>query len=66
MIAESYRVKTFAVEDSDARLRRTDDLNAFVTRPDGAIKTIPPGSSIRIEDVRPPSLVNILHLKVLH
>lgn len=52
MIAESYREKTFLVEDSDARLRRADDVNAFVTKPDGGIKTIPPGSSIRIDDVR--------------
>lgn len=52
MIAESYREKTFAVEDSDARLRRVDDLSAFVTKPDGAIKTIAPGTSIRIDDVR--------------
>lgn len=52
MTALSYRGKTFVVESSDARLRRADDLSAFVLRPDGAIKTIAPGSSIRIADVR--------------
>ena len=52
MTAHSYREKIFVVENSDARLRRADDLSAFVLRPDGAIKTIPPGSSIKIADVR--------------
>lgn len=52
MIAESYRKKTFVIENFDARLRRTDDLNGFVTKPDGAIKTISQGSNITIDDVR--------------
>ena len=52
MTAHSYREKTFVVDNSDARLRRADDVSAFVLRPDGAIKTIAPGSSIRISDVR--------------
>ncbi len=52
MTAHSYRTKTFVVENSDARLRRADDLSAFVLGPGGAIKTIAPGTSIKISDVR--------------
>ena len=52
MTAHSYREKTFVVDNADARLRRSDDLSAFVLSPNGAIKTIAPGSSIRISEVR--------------
>jgi D-alanyl-D-alanine carboxypeptidase len=52
MTAHSYREKTFVVENSDARLRRAENLSAFVLGPGGAIKTIAPGTSINISEVR--------------
>jgi len=51
-IAESFKDKTFVVEDADARIRRDDDLIAFVLDANGRVKTIPKGTSIRIAEVR--------------
>lgn len=52
MNTESYRSKTFVVTDPDARVRRDDDLMAFVTGAGGGFKTIPKGTRIQVSDVR--------------
>ncbi|WP_306555467.1 D-alanyl-D-alanine carboxypeptidase family protein [Acidovorax sp.] len=49
---ESYRSKTFAVVDSDARIRRDDDLMAFVSTPGGDFQRIPKGTEVRIIEVK--------------
>jgi hypothetical protein len=50
---QSYLDKVFVVDDPDARLRRDDDLMAFVTDAAGKPVTIPKGAKIRVTDVRP-------------
>lgn len=50
--AESYRDKTFLVDDPDARIRRDDDLMAFVTDAAGKFATIPKGTVVKITAVR--------------
>lgn len=49
---ESYLDKTFVVSDPDARVRRDNDLLAFVQDPGGQFRTIPKNSKIRITEVR--------------
>lgn len=49
---ESFKDKTFTVDDADARLRRGDDLMDFVTDAQGRFKTLAPGSTVRITEVR--------------
>jgi hypothetical protein len=51
-IAESFRDKAFVVEDADARIRRDDDLIAFVLDANGRFKTIPKGTSVKITGVK--------------
>jgi hypothetical protein len=51
-VAESFRDKTFVIEDADARIRRDDDLIAFALDANGRVKTIPKGTSIRIAEVK--------------
>lgn len=50
--AESFLDKTFTVADPDARVRRDDDLMAFLPLPGGGFRSIPRGSVIRITEVR--------------
>ena len=51
-LEESYRDRTFVVDDPDARIRRDDDLMAFVPSPGGGFKTLAKGSSVKIVEVR--------------
>ncbi len=57
-LAESYRDKIFVVEDQDARIRREDDLAAFVPAAAGqpasasGFLIIPRGAAVRIDAVR--------------
>lgn len=51
-LAESYLDKTFVVADADARIRRDDDLMAFVTTAGGGFQTLPQGSTVRVAEVR--------------
>lgn len=50
--AESYRDKTFVVDDADARIRRDDDLMAFVPAAGGIFQTIPKGTEVKVVEVR--------------
>jgi hypothetical protein len=52
MSAESYRGKSFVVVDPDARIRRDDDLMAFVPAGNGRFRTIPAGSQVQITEVK--------------
>ncbi|WP_326542402.1 M15 family metallopeptidase [Pseudorhodoferax sp.] len=51
-IAESFRDKTFVVDDPDARIRREADLMAFETDAAGRIRTIAQGTVVRIVEVK--------------
>lgn len=51
-LAESYLDKTFTVVDADARIRRDDDPMAFVAAPGGQFLTIPPGTEVRIAEIK--------------
>jgi hypothetical protein len=50
--AESFRKKVFVVEDADARIRRDDDLMAFVSDAQGRFRTIPRDSDIKLIELR--------------
>ncbi|MBT9501368.1 MAG: M15 family metallopeptidase [Burkholderiaceae bacterium] len=50
--AESYRDKTFVVDDADARIRRDDDLMAFVPTAGGTFQTITKGTEVKVVEVR--------------
>ncbi len=50
--AESFRSKTFVVVDPDARIRRDDDLMAFVPAASGGFQTIPKGTKVKIVEVK--------------
>lgn len=51
-IAESFRDRTFVVTDPDARVRRNDDLMAFVRAVGGGFETIPKGIKVKILEVK--------------
>lgn len=51
-LPESFRDRTFEVADPDARIRRDDDLMAFVPGAGGGFQTIPKGTEVRIVEVR--------------
>lgn len=51
MFVESYRQKTFLVEDANTLLRKSDDLNSVVTD-NGTPKTIPAGTTIKVAEAR--------------
>ncbi|WP_431266313.1 M15 family metallopeptidase [Roseateles chitinivorans] len=51
-LEESFRDRTFVVDDPDARIRRDDDLMAFVAAPGGGFRTIARGTSVSIVEVR--------------
>ncbi len=48
---ESYRDKTFIVDDADARVRRDNDLMAFVPAAAGHFQTIPKGTVVKIVEI---------------
>lgn len=50
--AESFRGKIFVVVDTDARIRRDDDLMAFVSVPGGGFRIIPEGTKVQIVEVK--------------
>ena len=50
--AESFRDKIFVVVDSDARIRRHDDLMAFVPGAGGDFQAIPKGTNVKIVEVK--------------
>ena len=50
--AESFRDKIFVVVDSDARIRRDDDLMAFVPAAGGGFQAIPKGTKVQIVEVK--------------
>ena len=50
--AKSFRDKVFVVVDSDARIRRDDDLMAFVTAAGGGFQAIPKATKVRIAEVK--------------
>jgi hypothetical protein len=50
--AESFRDRTFVVADPDARIRRDDDLMAFVPGDGGGFRTIPKGTEVGIVEVK--------------
>lgn len=49
--SESYRDKTFVVDDADARIRRDEDLMAFVPVTGEHFQTIPKGTAVQIVEV---------------
>ena len=49
---ESFRDKSFVVDDADARIRRDDDLMAFVPAAGGHFQTIPKGTEVKVVEVR--------------
>ncbi|WP_431286083.1 M15 family metallopeptidase [Roseateles chitinivorans] len=51
-LEESFRDRTFVVDDPDARIRSDDDLMAFVAIPGSGFKKIAKGTSVRILEVR--------------
>lgn len=50
--AESFLSKTFVVVDPDARIRRDDDLMAFVSAAGGGFQAIPKGTKVKIVEVK--------------
>lgn len=50
--AESFRDKTFVVVDPDARIRRDDDLMAFVHTTGGGFQVIAKGTKVKIVEVK--------------
>lgn len=50
--AESFRDKIFVVVDSDARIRRDDDLMVFVPAAGGGFQAIPKGTQVKIVEVK--------------
>ena len=51
-LAESFRDKTFVVDDPDARIRRDDDLMQFATDTQGRFRTVPKGTQVKLVEVR--------------
>lgn len=51
-LSDSYLDKTFVVVDADARIRRDDDLMAFVSAPGGGFLTVPRGTEVKVLQVR--------------
>lgn len=51
-IAESFRDKIFVVADSDARIRRDNDLMLFLLDSGGNFKTIPIAAKVKIVGIR--------------
>ena len=51
-VAECFRDKTFVVADPDARIRRDDDLMAFVSGAQGGFRNVPKGTPVKIIDVK--------------
>lgn len=51
-LSDSYLDKTFVVVDADARIRRDDDLMAFVRTPGGGFLTLPPGTEVKVVKVQ--------------
>jgi len=52
MSTESYQAKTFFVIDPDARIRRDDDLMAFVPTTAGQFQKIPKGTQIKVVEIK--------------
>lgn len=50
--AESFRDKTFVVSDADARIRRGENLMAFLLDAGGRFQTIPKGTNVKIDEVK--------------
>ena len=50
--AESFRDKTFVVSDADARIRRGENLMAFILDAGGRFQTIPKGTNVKIDEVK--------------
>ena len=50
--SESFRDRTFMVADPDARIRRDEDLMAFVSGAGGGFQAIARGTEVRIVEVR--------------
>ena len=50
--AESYRDKTFVVGDADARIRRDEDVMAFLPAIGGHFQTIPRDTEVRVVEVK--------------
>lgn len=51
-LAESFRDKIFVVVDADARIRRDDDLMAFVPAAGDGFQAIPKGTKVQIVEVK--------------
>ena len=51
-IAESFRDKVFVIADSDARIRRANDLMLFILDPGGHFQKIPTYTKVKIVDIR--------------
>ena len=51
-VAESFRDKTFVVEDSDARIRLDEDLMAFALDTGGRFLAIPKNTKVKIVEVK--------------
>lgn len=51
-LADSFRDRTFTVNDPDARIRRDGDLMSFVPTAGGGFQTIPKGTAVRIDQVQ--------------
>ena len=51
-IEQSFRSKTFLVVDADARIRRDNDLLAFVPAAGGQFRTIPKGTRVTLTEVK--------------
>ncbi len=51
MQTESYKSRSFKIEDSDARLRKGSTLQDFVLDAAGAIRIIPQGREIKVKEI---------------
>lgn len=51
-MSESFRGKTFVIDDADARLRDGTALDKFVTGAGGAVETIAKGTKIKVDAAR--------------
>lgn len=58
--AESFGDKTFVVVDSDARIRRDEDLMAFVLDTGNRFQMIPKGTKLKIVEVEAGSRSDIV------
>lgn len=52
MTPESFRTRTFIVDDPDARLREPDALDQFVSNADGSFAKIARGSEVTVDAVK--------------